>query len=259
MNMNDKFIQLVEIVKTLRSPEGCPWDREQNLLSIKNHFLEEAFELVDALDNEDIPNIREELGDIIFHVVFHSVMAEEEGKFNLEDVIAEVNEKLIRRHPHVFGDLGKIDTEEVVVNWEKIKEQEKKNKRKSVLDDIPGSFPSIQRSQKMQERVRKVGFDWPNMAECMEKVNEEINEFKEAVDTGIKKDIEHELGDVFFALINLSRFLKVDPDEALRKANKRFHKRFSYIEQNLQERGLSSEDATIEQMEELWQEAKKME
>lgn len=257
--MNDKFIQLVEIVKTLRSPEGCPWDREQNLLSIKNHFLEEAFELVDALDNEDIPNIREELGDIIFHVVFHSVMAEEEGKFNLEDVIAEVNEKLIRRHPHVFGDLGKIDTEEVVVNWEKIKEQEKKNKRKSVLDDIPGSFPSIQRSQKMQERVRKVGFDWPNMAECMEKVNEEINEFKEAVDTGIKKDIEHELGDVFFALINLSRFLKVDPDEALRKANKRFHKRFSYIEQNLQERGLSSEDATIEQMEELWQEAKKME
>jgi tetrapyrrole methylase family protein/MazG family protein len=259
MNMNDKFIQLVEIVKTLRSPEGCPWDREQNLLSIKNHFLEEAFELVDALDNEDIPNIREELGDIIFHVVFHSVMAEEEGKFNLEDVIAEVNEKLIRRHPHVFGDLGKIDTEEVVVNWEKIKEQEKKNKRKSVLDDIPGSFPSIQRSQKMQERVRKVGFDWPNMAECMKKVNEEINEFKEAVDTGIKKDIEHELGDVFFALINLSRFLKVDPDEALRKANKRFHKRFSYIEQNLQERGLSSEDATIEQMEELWQEAKKME
>ncbi|MGD9808860.1 MAG: nucleoside triphosphate pyrophosphohydrolase [Deferribacterales bacterium] len=257
--MNNKFIQLVEIVKTLRSPEGCPWDREQNLLSIKNHFLEEAFELVDALDNEDIPNIREELGDIIFHVVFHSVMAEEEGKFNLEDVIAEVNEKLIRRHPHVFGDLGKIGTEEVVINWEKIKEQEKKDKRKSVLDDIPGSFPSIQRSQKMQERVRKVGFDWPNMEECMEKVNEEIGEFKEAVGTGSKKDIEHELGDVFFALINLSRFLKVDPDEALRKANKRFHKRFSYIEQSLQERGLSSEDATIEQMEELWQEAKKME
>ena len=257
--MNNKFIQLIEIVKTLRSPDGCPWDREQDLLSIKNHFLEEAFELVDALDNVDIPNIREELGDVLFHVVFHSVMAEEEGKFTLDDVIEEVNEKLIRRHPHVFGDLGKIGTDEVVVNWDKIKKQEKKDKRKSVLDDIPGSFPSIQRSQKMQERVRKVGFDWPNMEECMEKVNEEIGEFKEAVDIGNKKDIEHELGDVFFALINLSRFLKVDPDEALRKANNRFHNRFTYIEQSLNERGLSSDDATLEQMEELWKEAKKME
>jgi len=257
--MNNKFIQLIEIVKTLRSPDGCPWDREQDLLSIKNHFLEEAFELVDALDNIDIPNIREELGDVLFHVVFHSVMAEEEGKFTLDDVIEEVNEKLIRRHPHVFGDLGKIGTDEVVVNWDKIKKQEKKDKRKSVLDDIPGSFPSIQRSQKMQERVRKVGFDWPNMEECMEKVNEEIGEFKEAVDIGNKKDIEHELGDVFFALINLSRFLKVDPDEALRKANNRFRNRFTYIEQSLNEKGLSSDDATLEQMEELWQEAKKME
>ncbi|PLX68662.1 MAG: nucleoside triphosphate pyrophosphohydrolase [Denitrovibrio sp.] len=258
--MIQKFIQLVEIVKTLRSPNGCPWDREQDLYSIKNHFLEEAFELVDALDNEDVPNIREELGDVIFHVVFHAVMAEEEGKFDLSAVLDEINEKLIRRHPHVFGDMGEIDTEEVIVNWEKIKDEEKKQKRnKSILDDIPNSFPSIQRSIKIQERVRKVGFDWPDMNDCMEKVNEEIGEFKEAIETGNTYDIEHELGDVFFALINISRFLKINPDEALRKANKRFHTRFSYIEQQLLERGLSSEDASLEQMEELWKEAKKME
>lgn len=256
--MVQKFIQLVEIVKTLRSPEGCPWDREQNLFSIKNHFLEEAFELVDALDNEDIPNIREELGDVIFHVVFHAVMAEDEGKFDLSAVLDEINEKLVRRHPHVFGDMGKINTEEVIVNWEKIKDEEKKKKRnKSILDDIPNSFPSIQRSIKMQERVRKVGFDWADMEDCMGKVNEEIDEFKDAIKTGNTPDIEHELGDVLFALINISRFLKINPDEALRKANRRFQSRFTYIEQQLLEKGLSSEDASLEQMEELWQEAKK--
>lgn len=258
--MIEKFIRLVEIVKTLRSPEGCPWDMEQDLYSIKNHFLEEAFELVDALDNEDIPNIREELGDIIFHVVFHAVMAEQEGKFDLGAVLDEINEKLVRRHPHVFGDMGNIDTEEVIVNWDRIKAEEKKAKRtKSILDDIPAKFPSIQRSLKMQERVRKVGFDWPDMQDCMDKVNEEIDEFKEAISTGNTHEIEHEMGDVLFAFINLSRFLKINPDEALRKANNRFHNRFSYIEQKLLENGLSSEDATLEQMEELWQEAKKME
>jgi tetrapyrrole methylase family protein/MazG family protein len=186
-------------------------------------------------------------------------MAEEEKKFTLDEVISEVSEKLVRRHPHVFGDMGSIDTEQVIVNWEKIKEEEKKDKRKSVLDDIPSSYPAIQRSLKIQERVRKVGFDWPNMQECMDKVNEEIDEFKESIDTGNAKDIEHELGDVFFALINLSRFLKVNPDEALRKANKRFHSRFSHIEQTLASRGLTPDDATLEQMEELWQEAKKHE
>lgn len=258
--MVEKFIRLVEIVKTLRSPEGCPWDREQDLYSIKNHFLEEAFELVDALDNEDIENIREELGDVMFHVVFHAVMAEQEGRFNLSSVLDEINEKLVRRHPHVFGSMGTIDTDEVIVNWEKIKDEEKKKKRnKSILDDIPGSFPSIQRSLKMQERVRKVGFDWPDMADCMCKVNEEIDEFREAMEKGTKAEIEHELGDVFFALINLSRFLSINPDEALRKANNRFQKRFTYIEQKLLEKGVSSEEASLQEMEALWQEAKKFE
>lgn len=258
--MNEKFLRLIEIVRTLRSPEGCPWDREQDLYSIKNHFLEEAFELVDALDNKDVENIREELGDVLFHVVFHSVMAEQEGKFSLDAVLDEINEKLVRRHPHVFSTRETIGTDEVLINWEKIKEQEKKEKRaKSVLDDIPGSFPSIQRSLKMQERARKKGFDWPDMDECMDKVNEEIEEFRDAVRTGNEKEIEHEMGDVFFSLINLSRFLKINPDEALRKANSRFYNRFSYIEKSLQEKGISPEEAGLEQMEKLWQEAKKSE
>jgi tetrapyrrole methylase family protein/MazG family protein len=258
--MNDKFFKLVEIVKTLRSPEGCPWDREQNLYSIKNHFLEEAFELVDALDNKDVPNIREELGDVIFHVVFHAVMAEEEGEFNLSNVLDEINEKLVRRHPHVFGDMTLNGSDEVTVKWEEIKAEEKKGKRdKSILADIPAKFPSMQRCLKMQQRVKKVGFDWPDLKDCMDKVDEEYEEFKEAVDIGDKKEIEHELGDVFFSLINISRFLKVDPDEALRKANNRFEDRFRYIEKTLTERGMTSEDASLEEMEELWQEAKKYE
>lgn len=258
--MVEKFIRLVEIVKILRSPDGCPWDREQDLFSIKNHFLEEAFELVDALDNRDIENIREELGDVMFHVVFHAVMAEQEGQFDLASVLDEINEKLVRRHPHVFGNMGSIDTDEVIVNWEKIKDEEKKEKRnKSILDDIPGSFPSIQRSLKMQERVRKVGFDWPDIGDCMAKVDEEIGEFREAVAGGSPAEIEHEMGDMFFSMINLSRFLNINPDEALRKANNRFHKRFTYIEQKLLEKGISSEEASLEQMEELWQEAKKNE
>jgi tetrapyrrole methylase family protein/MazG family protein len=257
--MKEKFLHLTDIVKILRSPEGCPWDREQNLYSIKNHFMEEAFELVDALDKKDIQNIREELGDILFHVIFHAYMAEQEGLFSLDDVLCEINEKLVRRHPHVFGSMGSIDTDEVIVNWDKIKSEEKKGKRKSVLDDIPASFPAMQRSLKIQERVRKVGFDWADAGDCMKKVHEEFGEFTDAVKSGNLDDIEHELGDVFFSLINVSRFLKVNPDEALRKANNRFLSRFSYIEKKLLERGLSSEDATLEQMEDLWQEAKKNE
>lgn len=258
--MTDKFLRLIEIVRKLRSPEGCPWDREQNLYSIKNDFLEEAYELVDALDNKDIPNIREELGDVIFHVVFHSVMAEEEGKFNISEVLDEVSEKLVRRHPHVFGELTLNNSGEVVEKWEEIKAEEKKDKpQKSILDSVPASLPALQKCLKMQKKVKKVGFDWNNLSDCMDKVDEEYGEFKEAIESGDKKEIEHELGDVFFTLVNLSRFLKIDPDEALRKANNRFTYRFGYIEERLNESGSSLEEATLDEMEELWQEAKKFE
>ncbi|WP_022852015.1 nucleoside triphosphate pyrophosphohydrolase [Limisalsivibrio acetivorans] len=257
--MNSSYERLVEIVKKLRSPEGCPWDREQNLYSIKEHFLEEAYELLEALDNEDIEHVREELGDVAFHVVFHGVMAEEEGKFSLEEALDLVSEKLVRRHPHVFGDAAVNNSEEVVESWEKIKAEEKKNSRKSVLDGVPATLPTLPTARKLQEKARKVGFDWDSKAQCMDKVNEEFGEFTEAVLNGSREEIEHELGDILFALVNISRFLDVDSDEALRKCNSRFVSRFDYIGKRLKEKGMAYEEASLEEMEELWQEAKKTE
>lgn len=257
--MSKNFDRLIEIVRILRSPEGCPWDREQNLYSIKEHFIEEAYELLDALDNKDIPNIREEVGDVLFHMVFHSVMAEDEGKFTLDEALQEVTDKLVRRHPHVFGTESVNGSADVIVNWDKIKAEEKKNKRQGFFDGVPVSFPPVRRAKKMQEKARKTGFDWASLNDCMAKVREEFGEFEEAVKNGGKDEIEHELGDMFFALINISRFLKVDPDEALRKCNKRFETRFSYIGEKLAEKGLKYEDVNLEEMDKLWNEAKEIE
>lgn len=258
--MSEEFENLVKIVKTLRGENGCPWDREQNLFSIKNLFIEEAFELLDALDRQDIANIREELGDVLFHTVFHSVMAEDEGRFNIDEVLAEVSSKLVRRHPHVFGTASVSDSEEVLANWDEIKKEEKKAKRaESILCDIPAAYPSVMRALKIQEKVRKVGFDWEKPEDCMAKMDEEVAEFKEAFAEGGREKMEHELGDVLFSVINMARFCKVNPDEALRKANDRFVKRFTHIEKQLKKQGSSCEEATLEEMENLWIQAKGLE
>ncbi len=258
--MSEEFENLVKIVRTLRSENGCPWDREQNLFSIKNLFIEEAFELLDALDRQDIENIREELGDVLFHTVFHSVMAEDEGRFNIDEVLAEVSSKLVRRHPHVFGTTSVSDSEEVLTNWDAIKKEEKKAKRaESILSDIPAAYPSVMRALKIQEKVRKVGFDWEKPEDCMAKMDEEVVEFKEAFAEGNREKIEHELGDVLFSVINMARFCKLNPDEALRKANDRFVKRFTHIEKKLKEQGSSCEEASLEEMENLWIQAKGLE
>jgi tetrapyrrole methylase family protein/MazG family protein len=258
--MSEEFENLVKIVRTLRSENGCPWDKEQNLFSIKNLFIEEAFELLDALDRQDIANIREELGDVLFHTVFHSVMAEDEGRFNIDEVLAEVSSKLVRRHPHVFGTTSVSDSEEVIANWDEIKKEEKKAKRaESILGDIPAAYPSVMRALKIQEKVRKVGFDWEKPEDCMAKMDEEVDEFKEAFAEGDMGKMEHELGDVLFSVINMARFCKVNPDEALRKANDRFIKRFAHIEKQLKEQGSSCEEATLEEMENLWIQAKGLE
>lgn len=254
--MEKNFRNLVNIVKKLRSPDGCPWDREQNLYSLKDYVIEETFELIDALDRQDIENIKEELGDLLLHVLFHSLIAEEENLFTLNDVIKTISDKLIRRHPHVFGDIKVNNSEEVMINWEKIKKEEKNTKSKSILDDIPSKLPSILRSYKLQEKARKVGFDWQNSDECMQKVDEEYNELKEAIKTGDLQEIEHEIGDLIFALINLSRFLNINADEALRKANNRFIERFKFIEKKLAERGLKPEDVSLKELDELWDIAK---
>lgn len=258
--MSTEFEKLVNTVRKLRSEEGCPWDREQHLFSVKNQFIEEAFELLDALDKEDIANIREELGDVLFHTVFHSVMAEDERRFSLDEVISEVNAKLIRRHPHVFGTENLTSSDEVLANWDEIKKQEKKAKlAESILNDIPAAYPSVMRALKIQEKVRKVGFDWEKPEDCFAKLTEEVQEFHEAFESGDKDAMEHELGDVLFAVINMSRFCKVNPDEALRKANDRFVKRFKHIERELKAKGRSCEEATLEEMENLWIEAKNLE
>lgn len=255
-SLSQLFLELVNIIKKLRAPDGCPWDREQNLYSLKNHFIEEAYEFIDALDNNDIENIKEELGDILLHIIMHSVIAEEEGLFSINDVIESISSKLIRRHPHVFSDLKVKNTEDVMEHWEAIKVNEGKI-RASIFDGIPRSLPPVQQSYKIQKRAAKTGFDWSNASECMEKVEEEFAELKNALESGDKEHIEHEMGDMFFALINLARFIDIDPDESIRKVNQRFKKRFNYIEEKLSEKQISLKDANFKEMEKLWQEAKK--
>ena len=255
--MNRNFEDLVQVVKKLRSPEGCPWDRKQNLFSIKNDFIEEAFELLDALDNEDLDNIREELGDVLFHVVFHAEMAESEGHFTLSEIISEICEKLIRRHPHVFAGESVSSTDEVMTNWDRIKQQEKGSSQPSALDGVPAKFPPVLEAIKLQQKARKTGFDWDSTEDCLSKVQEEYEEFLDAVASGDTEKIEHELGDIMFALINSSRFLGVNADEALRKCNKRFTERFRYIERSLADAGADIGKTSLKEMEALWQEAKK--
>lgn len=254
--MEKHFRELVNIVKKLRSPDGCPWDRQQTLYSLKEYLIEEVFELVDAIDKKDVENIKEELGDLLLHVILHSVIAEEENLFTLNDVMRNISEKLIRRHPHVFGETKVSTADDVMINWDKIKREEKKNR--SILDEIPKGLPSIQKALKLQERAKKVGFDWESADDCLQKVFEEFEEFKEAVSYDKPDEIAHEIGDLFFALINFSRFVKVNPDEALRKTNERFLKRFNYIEKKLTENNLRFEDMTLEELDRYWNEAKKV-
>lgn len=252
--MEKQFRELVNIVKKLRSPEGCPWDRKQTLSSLKEYLIEETFELIDAIDKKDVDNIKEELGDLLLHVLLHSVIAEEENLFTLNDVIKNLSEKLIRRHPHVFGNTKADTAEDVMINWDKIKKEQKKNR--SILEEIPSGLPSIQKALKLQERARKVGFDWETADDCLQKVFEEFEEFKQAVIYKNPNEISHEIGDLFFALINFSRFVKINPDEALRKTNERFLKRFNYIEKKLAENNLNFDDVTLEILDKYWEEAK---
>lgn len=253
-----EFDRLVEIVKRLRAPDGCPWDKKQTLYSLKDAIMEEAAELVDALDNKDIENIKEELGDVLLHVVFHSETASEEGLFNIEDVAKDINEKLIRRHPHVFKDEHYETAEEVKIRWDKIKEEENKNKKipASVLDKVPRNLPSLLQAEKLQKKASKYGFDWDNAEQVFDKLQEELNELKEAYLEQDKEHISEELGDVIFVLSRLASHLNISADESLRKVNNKFRLRFSYIEKALKNENKSLDEATIDEMEAKWQEAK---
>lgn len=246
-----KFLELLNIMYRLR--KECPWDKEQTNDSIKAATLEETYELIEAIDNKDYNEMKQELGDLLLHIVFHSVIAEEEGKFKIDEVIEGISQKLIRRHPHVFGDTKINGNEDILRNWETIKLQEG---RKSVLEGVPNQLPGLQRAHRLQEKASKVGFDWQKKEDVWAKVVEEIEEVKEAEEMNDPEKLENEMGDLFFSLINYCRFIDVNPENALRKTNNKFIKRFNYIEKKLEENGKKITDSNLEEMDNFWNESK---
>jgi MazG family protein len=247
-----KFKELYEIVKRLRLE--CPWDKEQTNDSIKANTIEEAYEVVEAIDDKNYDELKKELGDLLLHVIFHSVIAAEDKHFKLEEVIDSISEKLIRRHPHVFGNVEVNGTEEVLKNWESIKLTEG---RESVLEGVPGKLPSLQRAHRLQEKAAKVGFDWEKKEDVWKKVIEEIEEMHESEKQENADELENEIGDVFFALVNYARFLGVNPENALRRTNEKFIKRFNYVEKQINGSGRKIDESNLAEMDKYWEESKK--
>jgi len=247
---------LIDVMARLRSPGGCVWDIEQTHRSLRRYIVEEVYEVLEAIDLAAGDQLCEELGDLLLQIVFHARIAEECGEFTMQDVIDSVTEKMLRRHPHVFGDITVRDAGEVVLNWEAIKKQEKGYERQSVLDGIPKGLPSLMRAYKLQAKAAKVGFDWDNIAPVWDKLQEEIAELKVAAQQGEAEAIEGELGDVLFAVVNLARFLGVEAETALNVTNNKFIRRFSHIEARVKEKGLDWKQLTLAELDQLWDEAK---
>jgi tetrapyrrole methylase family protein/MazG family protein len=245
-----------EIVAHLRAPNGCPWDREQTHESLRKHLLEESYEAIGAIDSGDFAAMREEFGDLLLQIFLNSQIASEEGEFTLNDVVKGIYDKIIRRHPHVFGDVKVDGVEGVLTNWEKLKEKERKGeskKDKGLLNGVPIALPALSQAEEYQDRAARVGFDWPEIGGVLDKIAEEVQEVKEAND---QEQLAAELGDLFFALVNLARWKKVDAESALRGTNMKFKKRFGYVEQGAKEQGRNLSDMKLEEMDELWNEAK---
>jgi MazG family protein len=256
----NKFQRLVEIMARLRGPDGCPWDREQTFDTIKPYTLEETYEVLDAIDRRDWGELAEELGDFLLQAVFYAQMAGEQNLFRIEDALDAINEKLVRRHPHVFGEGTAETANDVKRIWGEIKAGEKKDKGKqdqTLLGSVPRALPALVEAQQIASRAAGVGFDWENPEQVIEKLHEELAEFDQARRNASQPELEDELGDLLFVLVNLARFVKVDPEQALRRTNAKFRKRFGYIESKLAERGRKLEESSIEEMEALWQEAKR--
>lgn len=253
MLRGDAFPDLVSVMKRLLAPDGCPWDREQTLHTLKSYLLEETYEVLEAIEEGTPEEHCEELGDLLMQIVFQSELREAEGKFTVDDVARGIADKLRRRHPHVFGDVKLTTSGEVLDQWSKLKEQEKPRR---TLDGVPRTLPALTRAHKLSERAAAVGFDWPDAAGARAKVAEEIDEIDAAMQQGDAAALEHELGDLFFAAVSLARKLSIDPEAALRAANLRFTKRFEYIEDRLRERGKAPRDSDLAEMDGLWNEAK---
>lgn len=245
------FERLLHIMDDLRAQ--CPWDRKQTMMSLRKLTIEEMYELVDAILEEDLEGVKEELGDLMLHLVFYSKIAEEKGAFDVADALNNVCEKLIRRHPHIYGDATVENEEDVKRNWEQLKLKEGK---KSILQGVPKSLPALVKAYRMQEKTKKVGFEWEHLDQVWEKVEEEIIEFKETIDQNLSQEKrEEEFGDVLFALVNYARFLDIDPEVALERTNKKFKTRFEYIEDKAPK---DLHDMSLDEMDALWNEAKKM-
>jgi MazG family protein len=279
-----KFEKAVAIMARLRAPGGCPWDREQTFDTIKRYTLEETYEVIEAIDNRDWQELPGELGDLLLQVLFYAEMAKEEGRFSIDEVLDALSNKLISRHPHVFGDVKAHDAAQVLKNWEELKQQEKRKslhiggearrEREPLLQAVSSKMPALQEAHKISSKAAHVGFDWPEIHGLFAKLAEETHELQEHVHdvprTGspdaklkvpeaLKEQVEEEIGDLFFVLVNLARYLSVDSESALRRTNRKFRRRFGWLEEQLHQQGRTLEEATLEEMESLWQQAKSLE
>lgn len=250
------FDELIRIVRILRSPEGCPWDREQTRESLTPYFIEEVHEAVQANEEKNTEQLKYELGDVLLHVVFQTVIAEENNEFGFEDVLKAVCDKMIRRHPHVFSKDREYSLEEANRIWER---QKSKEPKENLLDGVPGSLPELHRSLRLQQKAAAAGFDWDNVDRVWDKVEEEFAEFRHALEQGNKKDIEDEFGDILFALVNLSRFYDLHPGTALKISNEKFYRRFSAVENHYRSKGISMHGATLEELDAVWEKVKEKE
>jgi MazG family protein len=286
MSTGAKFERVKSIMARLRAPGGCPWDREQTFDTIKRYTLEETYEVLEAIDNRDWKELTSELGDLLLQVLFYAEMAQEQGSFTIDDVLDALNDKLIYRHPHVFGDTRADDSAQVLKNWEALKEEEKRkslptsgetlqNRPALLLEGVTSKMPALQEAHKISSKAAHVGFDWPEVQGLFEKLSEETRELQEhlnglpadgsnssqkpQIPQELRAQVEAEVGDLFFVLVNIARYLSVDPESALRKTNRKFRRRFGWLEEQLREQGRTLEQATLEEMETLWQQAKTLE
>src|SRR2546425_5168844 len=274
-----KFERLVEIMATLRGPAGCPWDKQQDFNSLKPMLVEEVYEVLEAIENNDFDGLSEELGDVLLHIVFHAYLGKEASRFDINTVIDKISEKLVRRHPHVFGTETAGTPEEVIKNWEAIKAKEKEEKlaerkrdsaqplmktrtaeQRSLLEGIPSKLPAIHEAHQISSRAARVGFDWPDIDGIFDKLQEEVRELKEVISSGggetRRERLEDEIGDILFVIVNIARYLKIDSESALKRANRKFKVRFRYMENELARQGKNLEQTSLQEMEALWQKAK---
>lgn len=252
------FESLVDVIATLRGENGCPWDREQTHASLKSTLIEETYETVEAIDSGDSNHLQEELGDLLLNIMLQAQIADESDNFNIYDVIESLIEKLIRRHPHVFGNVDVESADEVVKNWESIKSQEEGYEdRESILDGIPIALPALLRGQKIQKRAARVGFDWKNISDVLNKIEEELNEVNDSLEKDDQNEIEMEIGDLLFAVVNLCRFVDLQAEETLRKANRKFVRRFKRLETELNSQGKNISDQSLEELDSIWNAIKK--